>query len=108
MIWQDVKSIEEVNVLSKTKKVLIFKHSTRCSISSAALSRFERNWKEEYNDKIKLLYLDLIANRLLSNQIAEHYFVRHESPQILLISDGKCIYNTSHLDISVGEVIKQL
>jgi len=108
MIWEDLKTLEEVDVLSKTQKVLIFKHSTRCSISSTALNRFERNWKNEYNDKIKLFYLDLIANRTLSNQIAEHYKIEHESPQILLISEGKCIYHTSHLDISVGEVVKQL
>lgn len=104
MIWEDLKSIEEVDLLSKTKKVLIFKHSTRCSISSTALNRFERNWQDEYGNKIKLFYLDLIANRTLSNQIAEHYHVQHESPQILLISEGQCIYNTSHLDINVREL----
>jgi bacillithiol system protein YtxJ len=108
MIWEDLKSIEEANLLSKTQKVLIFKHSTRCSISSTALNRFERNWKDEYGDKIKLYYLDLIENRTLSNQIAEHYNVQHESPQVLIISNGKCIYHTSHLDISVSEIIKQL
>lgn len=107
MIWEDFKSVEEVDLLSKTKNVLIFKHSTRCSISSTALNRFDRNWKDEYGDKIKLFYLDILSNRTLSNQIAEHYSVQHESPQVLLISNGKCIYSTSHLDISVSEIIKQ-
>jgi bacillithiol system protein YtxJ len=108
MIWEDFKSIENVDELSKTKKILIFKHSTRCSISSTALNRFERNWKDVYNTSIKLLYLDLIANRELSNVIAEHYKVTHESPQVLLILNGKCIYNKSHLEINVNELLKYI
>ncbi len=108
MIWEDFKSIENVDQLSKTKKILIFKHSTRCSISSTALNRFERNWKDVYNTSIKLLYLDLIVNREASNAIAEHYKVTHESPQVLLILNGKCIYNTSHLDINVNELLKYI
>ncbi len=105
MIWEDFKSIENVDELSKTKKVLIFKHSTRCSISSTALNRFERNWKDNYSANIKLFYLDLIANRQLSDLVAKHYEVEHESPQVLLILDGKCIYNTSHLNINVNELL---
>lgn len=108
MIWEDLKSIEEVNKLSKIKKVLIFKHSTRCNISSTALNRFERNWKDDLGDRLKLFYLDLLANRELSDQIANYYMVEHQSPQVLLISYGKCIFHTSHLDISASEVFKQL
>ena len=85
--------LEEVKTLSEKQPVLIFKHSTRCSISSTSLNRLERAWK---TDEIKPYFLDLIAFRDISNQIAEEFSVEHQSPQVLLIGQGKCVYHTSH------------
>jgi bacillithiol system protein YtxJ len=79
---------------------LIFKHSTRCSISAMALNRFERQWDIE-KDIVAPYYLDLIAYRKISGAIADKFNIMHESPQLLLISKGECIYDTSHNDISV-------
>ena len=79
------------------KKILIFKHSTRCSISSMALYRIEDNVKR----KIATCYfLDLLKYRSISIKIEEQLGVKHESPQILVIENGVCIYHTSHNDIS--------
>jgi bacillithiol system protein YtxJ len=80
------------------KGVLIFKHSRRCSISQMALGRFSRDWDYQ-EDTFPIYFLDLISFRDVSNEIAEKYEVMHESPQILLIKDGKCIYSASHMDI---------
>jgi bacillithiol system protein YtxJ len=84
---------------------LIFKHSTRCSISDAALSRFERDGKGLDESTIKCYFLDLLQHRDISNAIATRYGIEHQSPQVLLISKGKCIFNESHMSISVSEIL---
>ncbi len=107
MNWNKLESIETlqtINELSETTTVLIFKHSTSCSISTMALGRLERNWKESEMQNIKPYYLDLIAHRAISNRIAELYHIPHESPQALLIHKGKCIYDASHTDISYNDL----
>ena len=85
------------------KGVLIFKHSTRCSTSSMSLHRLERNWDLPATI-IPAYFLDLIQYRALSNKISEIYKIDHESPQVLVIKNGKCIYTTSHSDINVNDI----
>lgn len=90
---------------SNNKPVLFFKHSTRCSISDMVLQRLERDWKDEYTEKIVPVYLDLLKHRDVSNKIAEKYGVYHESPQVLIIKEGKCVYTASHSDIRLAEIM---
>jgi bacillithiol system protein YtxJ len=65
--------------------------------------RLENSWNFDA-DEIQTYYLDLIQYRSISNTIAERFDVFHESPQILLIRNGECTYDASHLDISVAEL----
>jgi bacillithiol system protein YtxJ len=104
-ILDSQEKLEAINRISEDHIVLIFKHSRRCSTSSMVLDRLERNWKESETKELKAYFLDLIAYRDLSDQIAEMYDVIHESPQVLLISKGKCIYDASHTEISYHELI---
>lgn len=82
---------------------MIFKHSTRCNISEIAKFRLEDDWDFSANE-IEAYYLDLLAFRAVSQHVSETFSVHHESPQVLLISQGECVYDASHLDISVGEL----
>lgn len=110
MVWhnlEDIAQLQDIIDNSSEKPVLIFKHSTRCSISSMAKNRMERSWSFE-DDQVTAYYLDLIAFRDISNQIAETFEVEHQSPQALLIQDGKCIYNASHNAISVDMMAEEL
>ena len=100
--------IDEIKALSTQKPVFIFKHSTRCSISSMSLDRLQRNWKTEDADKIAPYYLDLIAYRAISDQIASDFGVAHESPQVLVIREGKVVYHESHYAISYATLIDQI
>jgi bacillithiol system protein YtxJ len=84
---------------------LIFKHSTRCNISSIAKYRLEDDWSF---DNLETYYLDLIQHRSLSATIAERFSVHPESPQVLLIIKGECVYDASHLDISIAELREAL
>jgi bacillithiol system protein YtxJ len=97
---QQLKHIAEK---SNTIPCLIFKHSTTCEISAMAKHRLERQWNFDATE-IELYYLDLLRFRPISREIAEKFQVHHESPQVLLIHNGACIYDASHLDITVPEL----
>ena len=109
MNWNKLENINQLALIdeeSKDKKILLFKHSTRCSISSMALDRLERNWKEEDYSKIKCCYIEVLQHRGISDEIAFRYKVIHESPQVLLIENSKCIYHKSQSEINYSEIIK--
>jgi len=96
----DLETLEEIINESEKSPVMIFKHSTSCSISSMALNRLERSWNENEMEEVKVYYLDLLAHRDISNTIAEKFGVPHQSPQVLLIKNGECVYDDSHMGIS--------
>lgn len=93
--------LDEIVQLSETKPTIIFKHSSRCSISSTALSRLERAWDAA---ETPAYYLDLIAYRPISSAIAEKFDIEHQSPQVLVINQGKCSYSATHWDIAMDEI----
>jgi bacillithiol system protein YtxJ len=104
-ILADLGQLNEIIELSHQKPVLIFKHSTRCSISRFALKNFE----SEYDFKAEELqpyFLDLLEYRNISNEIINRFDVMHQSPQILLIKEGKCVYHDSHDGIEVNKLNK--
>lgn len=99
----DMGQLNEMTELSFEKPVLIFKHSTRCSISRFALKQFENDYDFSI-EELQPYFLDLLEYRSISNEIAERFGVFHQSPQILIIKDGKSIYDESHDSISVSGV----
>ncbi|MBA4155413.1 bacillithiol system redox-active protein YtxJ [Flavobacterium sp.] len=104
-ILADLGQLNEIIELSHQKPVLIFKHSTRCSISRFALKNFEN----EYDFKAEELqpyFLDLLEYRAISNEITNRFDVMHQSPQILLIKEGKCVYDDSHDGIEINKLKK--
>jgi bacillithiol system protein YtxJ len=108
MNWITLNTIEQLDVIKEAsfvKPQVIFKHSTTCSISKMAFSRFER---AEAPDTIDFYYLDLLNYRSISNAIAEVFHVHHESPQILLIKNGECTYDESHYGIMMDELLEQV
>lgn len=109
MNWKKLENettLAEIKDLSQKQPVIIFKHSTRCPVSSMALDRLERNWDEEEMQTVSPYFLDLLSYRNISNQIAESFGIAHESPQVLLIDNGKCVYNASHMGISYDALKK--
>lgn len=95
--------LEAIVERSNSVPCLLFKHSTRCEISSMAKHRLESKW-DLNDDEVEPYFLDLLKCRPISAAIADKFGVYHESPQVLLISNGECIYDASHLDISVNEL----
>ncbi|MEY2868778.1 MAG: hypothetical protein RIR01_1241 [Bacteroidota bacterium] len=101
----DLNQLGEIIFNSNEKPAVIFKHSTRCSISRMALKQFENEFALQ--DKVTPYFLDLLNYREISNEIANRFNVYHESPQILLIKDGQSVYDASHSDID-AERLKEL
>jgi len=108
MNWISLESADQLNSIKQHQGYsLIFKHSTRCSISMMAKKRFELDWDDLPAD-MPLYFLDLISYRDLSKQVADVFQVHHESPQLLLIKDGECVLDQSHGQISVDEALSEL
>jgi bacillithiol system protein YtxJ len=97
------EGIAKIKLRSQQVPCLIFKHSTSCNISAIAKYRLEDDW-DFASDEMEAYYLDLLSFRPVSHQVAETFQVHHESPQVLLIIDGECVFDASHLDISVQEI----
>jgi len=107
MKWIALTEEQQLNTIKEQSRelpVIIFKHSTRCSISMMAKNRLER---ETAPENVLFYFLDLIRYRAVSNKIAEDFQVHHESPQVLLIRNGACVYEESHNGISMDEIVEQ-
>jgi bacillithiol system protein YtxJ len=106
-VWLTLESIPQLTELSCEESnhypVVIFKHSTRCSVSMWVKKHLQSSL-ELNKEKFSFYYLDLIAHRDVSDKIAKLFNVQHESPQILIIIDGKCVYHASHSNISSEKI----
>ena len=101
IVLRDEHQLEEIITRSQTKPQVIFKHSTRCSISSVAKGRLDRSKVPSNAD---FYYLDLISFRNISNKIAQAFKIHHESPQVLVIKNGESIYDESHMGINMDDI----
>lgn len=109
MNWNHLTELSQLDQLaeeSNSNPILIFKHSRSCSISGTTLNRLERNWTLDSNAKV--YFLDLLTFRDISNAVAEKFGVQHESPQVLIIENGKSVYDRSHFDINFGDIKNRL
>ena len=95
------EQLQEIKERSNEKPQLIFKHSTRCSISSMAKNRLDRSSRP---DGMDFYFLDLIKHRNISNKVSKDFNVYHESPQVLIIKNGQSIYDESHSAIDMQEI----
>ena len=97
--------LDELVAFSNEQPVVIFKHSTRCSVSRFALKQFEKEFDADtLHCNVSTYFLDLLEHRDISNEIANRFNVFHQSPQLLLIKEGKSVYDVSHSDIDAGEL----
>lgn len=101
---QDELQLSEISKNSSVRPQVIYKHSTRCGISTMVKARLE---KARLPDDIDYYFLDIIHYRTISNKIAETFKVYHESPQVLVIRNGECVYDESHSGITAQEILAQ-
>ena len=92
--WINITSVDELReILTNVgeEAILLFKHSTRCSISSMALNGFERNWSGEAD--CKLYFIDLLKHRDVSAEVAELTGIIHQSPQAIVVKGKEIVYD---------------
>jgi bacillithiol system protein YtxJ len=105
MKWEILSSEQQfLDLLDKESLFAIFKHSTRCSISSMAKNRVERDWDLDF----PIYYLDLIQYRSVSNLIAAKSGIEHQSPQLIVFQNGLPVYDASHNAIDANEIKSNL
>lgn len=109
MKWINITEGDQVKELiaqSNEKAVIIFKHSPRCHISKFALRNFEASFTNPTD--VACYLVDVVNNRLESMEVKEALQVHHESPQLLIVSGGTAVYNTSHESIDGADTDKLL
>lgn len=103
-MWIDLsneKQLQQIKERSVTRPQVIFKHSSRCSLSGMAKNRLD---KKPFPEGIDFYFLDLIKYRNISNKISRDFDVYHESPQVLIIKNGLSIYDESHAGIDMQDI----
>ncbi len=103
IVIDDIKILDELIEKSNNLPQIIFKHSTRCAVSSLALNRIS---SKSVNKNYYIV--DIMSHRDISNALASRFNIIHQSPQLLLIHNGVCVQNTSHLGISKSWVEKKM
>jgi bacillithiol system protein YtxJ len=111
MNWQPLNNEQQLDSIRTTSyehPVVIFKHSTRCSISASALNRLERSWNDAEMKNVQAYFLDLLSYRPISDKIAVGFGIEHQSPQVLLMHNGQVVYDVSHMDIRYDDLKSQV
>ena len=104
---ETMAQFEALMATSFTVPQLIFKHSTRCSISRFVLNEFMASYSFSEQD-FGTWYLDLLSYRAISNAIAQQLEVTHQSPQLLVIKNGKVVAEASHEQVNSLQLSKFL
>jgi bacillithiol system protein YtxJ len=107
MKWINLTSEDQLRSIKEKSAhtaQVIFKYSSRCSISDVARTRLER---KEAPSSVDFYFLDILTYRALSDKIAKEFDIRHQSPQVLVIRNAQCIYEESHLGIRMDEIAAQ-
>lgn len=97
----DRATLDNLITDSKQKTVLVFKHSNACGVSARAYREMEK-----LEDRVNLLEVQAVPE--LSREIANLTGVRHETPQVILLRDGKAVWNASHFDVNADSVSRAL
>ena len=108
--WIPFNSLDQIKMikeLSKSETIFIFKHSTRCGISSMVIKRFESLFEISMKN-VKVFYLDLLSFRTISDEVGLSFKVEHQSPQLLIIRNEVAVKDASHHDITSININKYL
>ncbi|HOJ70137.1 MAG TPA: bacillithiol system redox-active protein YtxJ [Candidatus Hydrogenedentes bacterium] len=100
-MWTEITTPETLETILSRQgdlPVLLFKHSTRCPISARALRAVE-SWLAEHPNLVHPCRILVVEHRAVSNLAAERLGIRHESPQAMLLRDGRVVWHASHLSI---------
>lgn len=87
-------------VFTAASPTLVFKHSTTCPISARAHQQFHAWAAALPAGRLQLAQVRVIEERTVSQEITRSTGVPHESPQVLLLHQGRVLWHASHFDIT--------
>lgn len=106
-VLTDISQLEDVVEASGKQPQLIYKHSHRCGTCFISKRKIEGSF-DEISSKAGMNFVNVIKARDVSNAIAEKLDVRHESPQVLIVKNGKCVGDESHFAIKADAILEAL
>ena len=95
--------LQKIVVKSQEKPQVIFKYSSCCHLSEIVFQRLQKNCCP---GDVDFHFLDLTNYNPISEKVSEVFGVSHQSPQILVINEGQCIFHESHPDISLEGILQ--
>ncbi len=101
----NINQLEDIKKKSTKKLQIVFKHSTRCNISSMVMNKFVKNYNLTKND-VDLYYLDLLNYRNVSDEVGFKFQVIHQSPQMLIIKNKEAVHSASHYNIDASRIFE--
>ncbi|MCE7071951.1 bacillithiol system redox-active protein YtxJ [Dyadobacter sp. CY327] len=106
MNWITINSTEEVERIYKSSEyAIIYKHSPRCMTSLMAYRQLKSDVSSVPDIDVPLYIVDVVNNRTESLSIANTFKIQHESPQLLVVKNGECVFDASHEDISLHDTL---
>lgn len=104
--WVKITSLEQLREImenTKQKPALFYKHSSRCEVCTMVLNNFRAEWGKS-DGLCTLYFVDLLANRDVSNEIERVTGVQHQSPQVIVLNEDKIMYTATHSSISIDAI----
>lgn len=108
---RELKKQDDLNALlrdSSHKPVLLLKHSTRCPISAQAYDEYLRHANQDEGGEIVYALVLVVEHRPVSNAVEEALGIKHESPQAILVKDGRAVWHASHWSIKADALKEQI
>ena len=105
-----IEELDQALSASANQPVLLFKHSLSCPISSKAFAEFE-SYLQKADPRISYNLITVQTAQNVSNEAASRLRIDHESPQAILVRDGRGVWNASHFGItasSIDQAIKSI
>ena len=104
----DVQSLDAAIAESRERPVLLFKHSRYCGVSCEALDELQSHIDAQTKSSVAYKVITVQTHRPVSDAVAQRLGLRHETPQAILLRDGKVIWNASHFRITATQLEQAL
>lgn len=99
MALSDLDMLEAAIAESRERPVLLFKHSRTCGVSAEALDELRAHLdRDGAGATYKMVTVQ--SHRHVSDEVADRLGIRHETPQAILIRDGRPVWKASHFRIT--------
>jgi len=104
----DVQSLDAAIAESRERPVLLFKHSRYCGVSCEALDELHSHIEGRTEATVVYKMITVQTHRPVSDAVSQRLGLRHETPQAILLRDGKVIWNASHFRITATQLDQAL